>query len=285
MKNSMYEIGFSYDDSIFPVDHLCEYLRKDNEIVYHTPVGQILSTILGIRKREYLSALLADLSNDIDQRLKRMIMDYIESYQNNDSICRDSRMLNYLFYEYAPNAFTYENTSRRCLKKNDAYSGINEHIPDFFESITVYDGICYYPVNTFSECCILTLLYVVKNGHHFNRCQNCADYFIPAKRCDAIYCDAPAIQDQTMTCKEYGSKYLWREKRNLHPSLKVYDSVYATKNNRVKRSHGTPSHQAYVDNFERFKREAEAWKKHLAYGKCTDEEFITWLNEQKGKKT
>ena len=46
-----------------------------------------------------------------------------------------------------------------------------------------------------------------------------------------------------------------------------------------------PDIKAYADNFDRFKRESAEWKRKYKSGKCTADEFIKWLNEQKGKRT
>ncbi len=51
----------------------------------------------------------------------------------------------------------------------------------------------------------------------FKICRNCGRYFIPSKRRDAIYCDAPAPQNLNKTCKEIGPVYRQIQNRQQDP--------------------------------------------------------------------
>lgn len=122
---------------------------------------------------------------------------------------------------------------------------------------------------------------MIKSEITIKPCANCGKYFIPQKRSDAIYCDRPSPQDDSMTCKEYGSKKLWYDKAKENKSTKLYRNIYMAKQMLAKNN---PDIKEYKDDFEKYKIDVKQWRKDVKDGVRNDEEFITWLKSVRGKR-
>lgn len=147
-------------------------------------------------------------------------------------------------------------------------------------------NISKYGVDYVEDLATVTLLFIIQNGLHLNKCRNCGRFFIPQSRSDEIYCNGIAPQtvseDTKLSCKQYGTAHLWYDRIAGDTLLKLCRNVYTSKQMRVRRH---PDIQAYADNFERFKRESPKWKCKYESGECTADEFKQWLEEQKARKT
>ena len=121
----------------------------------------------------------------------------------------------------------------------------------------------------------------ITKGLILKRCENCGKYFIPTSRTDEIYCDRISPQEDTMTCKEYGSKKLWYSKIKNNPSLKMARNIYSAKQMLAKRN---PDIEKYRIMFEFFASERRKWEIDVKAGIKTEDEYIAWLKDMKEKK-
>ena len=143
------------------------------------------------------------------------------------------------------------------------------------------DDICietYY----MSDLLIAAIYYIFQHGYTFKRCKNCGKLFVPLSRSDELYCNCASPQDNTKTCKQYGSERLWYERLKEDEAAKLSRNVYMAKQMLVKRN---PDIEAYAKMFEYFKSERKKWETEIKNGAKTKEEYIRWLNEIKQKKT
>lgn len=119
---------------------------------------------------------------------------------------------------------------------------------------------------------------------HFpiKKCGICGKYFVPLNRSDTLYCDRISPADPTRTCKEYGSQKLWYDRLKSDEVAKLSRNVYSAKQMLVKRN---PDILGYKKMFEYFKTERKRWEKLVKSGVKSKDEYISWLNEMKAKKT
>jgi len=127
-----------------------------------------------------------------------------------------------------------------------------------------------------------SVYYFLSNNLLIKRCKNCGKYFIPFSRSDEIYCNDQSPQDPTRTCKEYGSQKLWYERLRSDEVAKLARNIYSSKQMLVRRN---PDILGYQKMFEYFKEERKKWERQIKSGEKSKEEYISWLNEMRLKKT
>lgn len=115
---------------------------------------------------------------------------------------------------------------------------------------------------------------IASRGKTIRQCQNCGKYFIPLKRVDTLYCDNPSPEAPEMTCKEYGTRRLWYERQKEDEIATLSRKVASAKGMLAKRNPDIP---AYTASYEYFKAERKKWKKAVAEGSKTKEEYREWL--------
>jgi len=138
-----------------------------------------------------------------------------------------------------------------------------------------------YTCNTFESCMTAELLEICRNKYIIKKCENCGKYFIPYFRSDTIYCENISPQDETRTCKEYGTQKLWYEKLKNNEAMKLCRNIHSSKQMLAKRRTDRPEYQK---NFEEFKINSQQWKNDIRAGIKTEEEFIEWLKIAKEKR-
>lgn len=106
------------------------------------------------------------------------------------------------------------------------------------------------------------------------QCQNCGKYFIPSKRADTLYCDNPSPEAPEMTCKEYGNRRLWYERQKEDEIATLSRNIASAKGMLAKRN---PNIAEYAVSYEYFKAQRLIWKKAVAEGRKTSEEYREWL--------
>lgn len=108
-------------------------------------------------------------------------------------------------------------------------------------------------------------------------CKNCGKEFTAYMRTDTYYCDGPAPQDTTKTCKQYGALKTWKDKIKDESVWNCwYRRVYQSLQVKAKRNPDKPQLRKNYDNFRMLAKE---WKKAVKDGTKTEEEFINWLQE------
>ncbi len=123
---------------------------------------------------------------------------------------------------------------------------------------------------------------LIEEHFQIKKCGICGKYFVPLNRSDTLYCDRISPADPTRTCKEYGSQKLWYDRLKADEAAKLSRNIYSAKQMLVKRN---PDILGYKKMFEYFKTERKKWEVWVKSGKKSKEEYISWLNEMKAKKT
>ncbi len=164
------------------------------------------------------------------------------------------------------------------LTKNNDY--IIDYFCDLIKSSRVKISDKYKfddPIEFLAHCFYSTIM----KGYSINKCENCGKYFIAYNRSDTLYCDRLSPQDNTKTCKEYGTQKLWYEKLKKNESTKLCRNIYMAKQMLVKRN---PDIVEYQQSFEKFKKLSKQWKFDIKSGIKTEQDFIVWLKTVKEKK-
>ena len=141
--------------------------------------------------------------------------------------------------------------------------------------------IDFYYIGDFLSFLIFETRNIIRQQIIIKKCKNCDGYFIPQKRSDAIYCDRSSPQDNSMTCKEYGSRKLWYDRLRDNKSAKLYRNIYMATQMLAKRNRDIQTHQ---DDFEEYKVQSAQWKKDVKAGLKTEEEYIIWLKSISGRR-
>lgn len=134
----------------------------------------------------------------------------------------------------------------------------------------------------FTEAVLLSLFHLIQERIAIKRCANCGKFFVPLARSDAIYCNRLAPQDNTKTCKEYGSKVLWYENVVSDEVARLARNVYSAKQMLAKRN---LDKSEYMEMFEYFKAERKKWEELVKADTKTREEYAEWLRKMKLCKT
>lgn len=167
----------------------------------------------------------------------------------------------------------------------DVFPGcdIKKIVKDVFLNLWNFndDGSVFSMVS-FDRLLISSIYYFFLNGFRFKRCKNCGRFFVPLSRSDEMYCNSPSPQDETRSCKEYGSQKLWYDRLKNDEVAKLARNVYSAKQMLVRRN---PDISAYREMFEYFKTERKKWERQLKSGEKSKDEYLAWLNEMKARKT
>lgn len=168
---------------------------------------------------------------------------------------------------------------------SDIYPGCNvrEMVKNVFSKLWEDDGkLPSWELDSLNNLLVSSIYYFFQNGFIFKRCGNCGKFFVPLSRSDEVYCNNISPQDHTRTCKEYGSQKLWYDRVKSDEVAKLSRNVYSAKQMLVRRN---PDILAYKEMFEYFKEERKKWERWINSGEKDKEEYISWLNEMKAKKT
>lgn len=146
------------------------------------------------------------------------------------------------------------------LKKNDKK---NHH----------YHGKAYvYSFNSLLSAYYFSLLYFIENNIPIKKCKNCGKYFIPENRNSSIYCNR--IYTAKKTCKEIGANNAYNEKLKKDEVNGLYRKILSAKKMTANRNPDIPM---YLEKYEKWKSEANQFKKDIKSGIKTQEQFKEWL--------
>ena len=119
-----------------------------------------------------------------------------------------------------------------------------------------------------------SILELARNGKIIRKCKNCGKYFIPENRADTLYCNNLSPQNSAMTCKQYGSQRLWYERQKDDELATLSRNILSAKSMLAKRNQDIPE---YTQSYDYFRTERLKWKKAVADGSKTKEEYREWL--------
>lgn len=161
---------------------------------------------------------------------------------------------------------------------------VREIVKDVFSNLVQFnDNYSVFVIDGFlKDFLISSVYYFLLNGFCFKRCKNCGKFFVPLSRSDEMYCNNVSPQDKKRTCKEYGSQKLWYDRLKDDEAAKLSRNIYSAKQMLVKRN---PDILEYKKMFEYFKAERKKWEAWVKSGVKGKDEYISWLNEMKAKKT
>lgn len=158
-------------------------------------------------------------------------------------------------------------------------SDFREVVRDVFSNIMQLDMMIQ--PDSIADFMASSIFYFFRYGYRFKRCKNCGRFFIPFSRSDELYCDQASPQDETRSCKQYGTERLWYDRMKQDEAAKLARNVYMAKQMLVKRN---PDRIEYKRMFIYFKTERKKWETWVKLGEKSKDEYIDWLNEMKRKK-
>ncbi|MCL2774173.1 MAG: DUF6076 domain-containing protein, partial [Oscillospiraceae bacterium] len=130
-------------------------------------------------------------------------------------------------------------------------------------------------LNDFYNICFTSFMNMVKTETYIKRCANCGRYFIPLNRSDTLYCDSPAPQDSTKTCKKYGAEKQYQANLKNNETANRYRQTYMKLQMLVKRN---PTIYEYERKYEEFKTVSKQWKLDVKNGVKSEEDYLKWIN-------
>lgn len=139
-----------------------------------------------------------------------------------------------------------------------------------------------FRVSSSLQIAVTSLLTIIGERYVVKKCSLCGKYFVPLNRSDTLYCDRPSPNDPCKSCKEYASQKLWYDRLKSDEVAKLARNIYSSKQMLVRRN---PDIVGYRKMFDYFKMERKKWETLVKSGKKSKEEYISWLNEMKAKKT
>lgn len=113
-------------------------------------------------------------------------------------------------------------------------------------------------------------------GVPFIKCANCGRYFVPDGRSDQIYCTYPSPQNKEKTCREIGAQVTRTNKEKNDVVTREYRKVYMRYKMLTKRH---PEKRDAMKQFDTLTEGMRDWRKKLANGSATTEQFLEWLGQ------
>ncbi|MFZ5987553.1 MAG: DUF6076 domain-containing protein [Bacillota bacterium] len=148
------------------------------------------------------------------------------------------------------------------------------NIESYLTTINMDSKTTTYYCENMLDVAVASIYHTFKLGLTFKICENCGLWFVPLYRSDRKYCNRPAPQAEGKTCQDYGLEKAWSEKLNKDEAAGLYREVYIKLQLQVKRN---PANEAYAEKFEEFKSLSKAWKKGIAEGLKSKDDYIEWL--------
>lgn len=160
--------------------------------------------------------------------------------------------------------------------KNTVLQPVKALYAGFLRTKNLPPKVYHYDSNGYKIGTVLvaSLLELARRGKVIRKCENCGRYFIPENRSDTLYCDNPSPQDESRTCKQYGSQRLWYERQREDELATLSRNVLSSKSMLAKRN---PDYRPYVQSYDYFREERKKWIKAVKGGSKTKDEYREWL--------
>lgn len=133
----------------------------------------------------------------------------------------------------------------------------------------------------FLNIALISLQELIKSEKQIKPCKNCGEYFLPSSRSDEIYCDNSSPQDETLTCKQYGTRRLWYERQKNDELASLSKNIASAKAMLAKRN---PDISEYAVSYEYFKKQRLIWQKAVKQHEKTEDEYRSWLLQMREQK-
>lgn len=240
--------------------------RKEFLIDYQTQFKTIINFINNLLNLEYLENLSiaerffiykqADFTNYSDMSI--VLNSYI-------SLAYDVEQMKYLNMNLRPNKGNFE-------KKAKALSEYIKNYPTEYND-ELFISLCFN-CHIIEAACFISILELIKNNTPIYICKNCGNYFIPSSKKNTLYCNN--IYEHGKTCQEIGAMITYNEKLKKDEINSLYRKTLSAKKMLANRNPDIPM---YLEKYEKWKNEANEFKKDIKLGKKTEEEFKKWIED------
>ena len=134
----------------------------------------------------------------------------------------------------------------------------------------------HYIIKTGMSLLTFEIAHWLDKGVEFVKCANCGRYFVPDGRSDQIYCNYPSPQNKEKTCREIGAQITRANKEKNDVVTREYRKVYMRYKMLTKRH---PENRVAAKQFAALTDGMRDWRKNLANGSATTEQFLEWLGQ------
>lgn len=136
-----------------------------------------------------------------------------------------------------------------------------------------------YESNDIFSLLVISLDRILQNKKLIiKKCNNCSKFFIPVVKSNEVFCDN-LFENTNKTCKQVGATISYNNRLKKDDVQRKYRSTYSNWCMLIKRY---PDIESYKSNFEIWKKEANKFKSNIKNGHATNEEFLIWLETNKG---
>lgn len=244
--------------------------RKEFLIDYQTQFKTIINFINNLLNLEYLENF------SIAERF------FIYKQANFTNYLDMSIVLNsYISLAYDVEPMKYLNMNLRTNKGNfeEKAKAISEYIKNYPTEYNdeLFISLCFN-CHIIEAACFISILELIKNSTPIYICKNCGNYFIPSSKKNTLYCNN--IYEHGKTCQEIGAMITYNEKLKKDEINSLYRKTLSAKKMLANRNPDIPM---YLEKYEKWKNEANEFKKDIKLGKKTEEEFLKWIEETRKK--
>ena len=134
----------------------------------------------------------------------------------------------------------------------------------------------HYIIKTGMSLLTFEFAHWLGKGTEFVKCANCGRYFVPDGRSDQIYCNYPSPQNKEKTCREVGAQITRANKEKNDVVTREYRKVYMRYKMLTNRH---PENREAAKQFAALTGGMRDWRKKLANGTATTEQFLKWLGQ------
>ncbi len=186
--------------------------------------------------------------------------------------------IKYMFYHLIDEKGETDQQDKVLQVYSDLYGELMnmQHI-DYRFIATVEQGIVsLYTIKTSMSLLLFEMAHAQQIEQQFIKCANCNSVFVPEGRSDAIYCYYPSPQNKDKTCREIGAQVARANKEKNDVVTGAYRKAYMRHRMTIKRH---PYDKEKKMAFERLTEGMKEWRKELADGSKTTQEFLEWLEQ------
>lgn len=216
-------------------------------------------------------------------------LDYLESfsiaerfnifrYADFDSYSEMSIMLSsFITLSYDLGTIPYQNMDSSFNTDNfeENVKLISEYIKTKPEKYNDEPSLSFsFNCHAIESACFISILELIKNNTPIYICKNCGNYFIPSSKKNTLYCNN--IYEHEKTCQEIGAMITYNEKLKKDEINSLYRKTLSAKKMLANRNPDIP---IYLEKYEKWKEEANKFKRAIKEGKKTEEEFKIWIEE------
>lgn len=133
-----------------------------------------------------------------------------------------------------------------------------------------------YTIKSSPSLLIFEIAHCLNAEINFVKCKNCGNYFVPEGRSDSVYCSYPLRDNDGKTCKDVGAQITRANKEKNDESTREYRKVYMRYKMMTNRH---PEDIKASKKFNELTTDAKSWRKKLANGSASTEEFLNWLKK------